>query len=103
VPVRALHGAHSLRADVDTVAGVLRGGDGQDSVAMFQCVHVDRCRFGDHLDRCVPEPGAMGDQAALVQRSAGSSIVSVRASASTVASTPSGSVAMLAPWPRGSP
>ena len=36
-------------------------------------------------------------------RSAGSSIVSVSASASTVACTPSGRVARLVPWPSGSP
>jgi hypothetical protein len=61
---------------------------------------VPRARL---LPRLLPEAPPVFVIECQGARSAGSSIVSVSASASTVASTPSGSVARLAPCPKGNP
>jgi hypothetical protein len=62
--VGGLHGGRPIRRNIASVAGVLGSRDRDQPVAVLERVDVDRGGLGDHVERRVPEPVAVVDEAA---------------------------------------
>src|SRR6266540_6123580 len=56
VAIRLLVSARSLGRDVRAVTCVFRGRHAEPCITLLPRVYLDRCRLGDHVERCMPQP-----------------------------------------------